>query len=114
MSAGEAQPRRVGTIVRLRPEMRAEYLRLHAAVWPAVERNITACNIANYTIFLHGDVLFAYFEYHGNDLEADLRRLAADEETRRWWTLTDPCQEPFPDAAPGKQWSDAVEVWHLD
>jgi L-rhamnose mutarotase len=106
--------RRVGSVIRLRPERREEYLRLHAAVWPQVEATIKDCNIANYTIFLNGDLLFGYFEYHGEDLDADLARMAADEPTRRWWALTDPCQERLPDAAPGRQWSDAVEVWHLE
>ena len=106
--------RRYGSVVRLRPERREEYLRLHAAVRPGVEATLTRCNISNYTIFLHGDLLFGYFEYHGDDVEADLGAIADDEETRRWWTLTDPCQERLPDAAPGRQWSDAVEIWHLD
>jgi L-rhamnose mutarotase len=113
MSALE-KPQRFAQVIRLRPERREEYLRLHGAVWPQVERTLTECGIANYTIFLHGDLLIGYFEYHGSDLEADLARVAADEETRRWWTFTDPCQERLPDARPGQQWSDAAEVWHLD
>ena len=112
--SGGRKVQRVGSVIRLRPERREEYLRLHAAVWPQVEATIKDCNIANYTIFLQGDLLFGYYEYHGDDLAADLERIAADETTRRWWTLTDPCQERLPDAAPGRQWSDAVEVWHLD
>jgi L-rhamnose mutarotase len=112
--AGTGAVQRFGTVVRLRPDKRAEYLRLHAAVWPAVERMITDCHIANYTIFLHGDLLFGYYEYHGDDIEADRRRMAADPETRRWWALTDPCQERLPDTAPGEQWATAREIWHLD
>jgi L-rhamnose mutarotase len=105
---------RRGSIIRLRPEMRDEYLRLHAEVWPAVEAAITASNIRNYSIFLHGDLLFAYYEYIGHDLDADLARIAADPATQRWWTLTDPCQERLPDAVPGEQWSAMTPVWHLD
>ena len=114
MSAGTGTVQRFGSVVRLRPQMRAEYLRLHAAVWPAVEQTIKDCHIANYTIFLHGDLLFGYFEYHGGDIEADRRAMAADPQTRAWWALTDPCQERLPDAGPGEQWSSAREVWHLD
>jgi L-rhamnose mutarotase len=105
---------RFGSVIRLRPGKREEYLRLHAAVWPEVEAMIKDCHLANYTIFLHDDLLIGYFEYHGDDLAADLDRMAEHEPTRRWWALTDPCQERLPDAAPGRQWSDAVEVWHLD
>jgi L-rhamnose mutarotase len=115
MTPAQQRPvRRVGSVVRLRPQWREEYLRLHAAVWPSVEQKIKDCNISNYTIFLHGDLLFGYYEYRGDDLDADLARMAADEETRRWWALTDPCQERLPDAGEGRQWSDADEVWHLD
>ena len=50
--------------------------------------------------FPAGDTLFGYFEYHGEDFAADIAAIAADEDTRRWWTLTDPCQESWPDAGP--------------
>jgi L-rhamnose mutarotase len=109
-----AEIRRIGTVIRLRPEHREEYLRLHEQVWPAVEATIRACNIRNYTIFLHGDLLFGYYEYLGDDLVADLARMAADPTTRRWWALTDPCQERLDSALPGQQWSELSQVWHLD
>ena len=101
-------------MIRLRPEHRAEYLALHAAVWPEVEATIRACNIRNYTIFLHENLLIGYFEYHGDDFEADQQRMAADPHTRRWWALTDRCQEQLPDARPGEQWSRLAQIWHLD
>ena len=59
-------------------------------MWPAVEAMITAANIRNYTIFLHGDMLFSYYEYIGADHAADQARIAADPATQRWWQLTDP------------------------
>ena len=36
--------------------------------------NDPACNIRNYTIFYREGVLFAYFEYHGEDFAADMAR----------------------------------------
>jgi len=53
---------RYASCIRLRPERREEYLELHAHVWPEVEAMIAAANIRNYTIFLHGDTLFSYYE----------------------------------------------------
>jgi L-rhamnose mutarotase len=106
-------PQRHAQIVGLLPEKREEYLRLHAAVWPEVEARITASNITNYSIFILGDLLISYFEYTGDDFEADMALMAADPATRRWWKLTDPCQVPVPDAAAGTIWADASEVWHL-
>jgi L-rhamnose mutarotase len=104
---------RHGSVIRLRPEHREEYLRLHRAVWPSVEDMIRRANIRNYTIFRHGDMLFSYFEYVGDDYAADMARIAADPETQRWWKLTDPCQESLSDPASGQWWTPIDEVWHL-
>lgn len=106
---------RLAQTIRLRPERREEYLALHREVWPGVEAALRQANVRNYSIFLSGDTLFGYFEYHGEDFAADMAAVAADEETRRWWALTDPCQEPWPDsnAGTGGQWSDLTEIWHL-
>ena len=58
--------------------------------------------------------LFAYLEYTGTNFDADMKRMAADPETQRWWKETDPCQSPLPDAAAkGKIWSDTKEVYFL-
>ncbi|GAA3233166.1 L-rhamnose mutarotase [Dactylosporangium siamense] len=103
--------RRYGSVIRLRPERREEYLRLHAEVWPSVEATLRAANIRNYTIFLHGDLLFGYYEYVGDDHDADQARIAADPTTQQWWALTDPCQEPVAD---GEWWAPMQEVWHLN
>lgn len=105
---------RYGSMIRLRPDKRDEYLELHANVWPAVEARIAASNIRNYTIFSRDDILFGYYEYVGDDLAADMAKIAADPETQRWWSLTDPCQERLPDAKDGEQWTTLTQVWHLD
>jgi L-rhamnose mutarotase len=105
--------KRLAQTIRLRPEKREEYLALHRSVWPGVEAALRVANIRNYSIFLRDDVLFAYFEYHGDDFEADLATVASDPETQRWWRLTDPCQEPWPDTGAGGNWSDLQEIWHL-
>ncbi|RAG84148.1 L-rhamnose mutarotase [Streptacidiphilus pinicola] len=105
--------KRIAQTTRLVPERREEYLALHSAVWPAVEAALHVAQIRNYSIFLHGDTLFAYYEYHGEDWDADLATIKADPETQRWWTFTDPCQEPWPDAPPGSRWTDLPEIWHL-
>ncbi len=106
--------RRYAMLIRLRPEGRETYLRLHAEVWPEVAATIRASQIRNYTIFLHGDLLIGYYEYHGRDHGADMARMAADAATQRWWALTDPCQEQLEDAPDGSWWAPADEVWHQD
>ncbi len=105
---------RYAQVIRLRPEDEAEYVRHHAEVWPAVLRTIADCNIRNYSIFLRNGLLYAYFEYHGADYAADMRKMAADPETQRWWSIMDPMQLPVADAAPGERWSQLKEVFHFD
>jgi len=109
-----APPQRRGQVIRLRPEHTEEYLRLHREVWPEILAMITACNLRNYSIYLHGDLLFSYFEYVGADFAADMARMAADPATQRWWALTDPCQEQVPGAAAGEWWTVLPEVFHHD
>ena len=104
--------KRYASVIRLRPEREQEYVRLHADVWPAVLEQITRSSITNYSIFLRDGYLFSYFEYVGENLDADMAAMADDPETRRWWALTDPCQQPLPSAAEGEHWSPMVEVFH--
>ncbi|HEY5457042.1 MAG TPA: L-rhamnose mutarotase [Acidothermaceae bacterium] len=104
---------RFGWVIGLRPEHRHEYLTLHADVWPDVEAMLTRANIRNYTIFVHGNLLFSYYEYCGIDHDADLARIAADPQTQRWWALTDPCQDRLAGAPDGMQWTPMAQVWHL-
>jgi L-rhamnose mutarotase len=106
-------------IIGLREEKLDVYRTLHTAVWPEVLRTIEACNIRNFSIYLRklddGEhYLFGYFEYIGANLEADQARMAADPATRRWWTLTEPCQKPVGNRDPGEWWANLEEVFHCD
>ena len=108
--------RRMGWIIGIRPEKIAEYQALHAAAWPAVLKTISDCGIRNYTIYLREpeNLLFAHLEYHGADFAADMARMAADETTRRWWALTDPCQQGLESRKEGEWWAPMIEVFHSD
>ncbi len=106
--------RRFASVIRLLPEKEDEYRRLHAAAWPEVLDAIAAAGIRNYSIFLRDGMLFSYFEYIGSDYAKGMAALARDEATRRWWTLTDPCQIPIDGAQEGEWWAEATEVFHTD
>jgi L-rhamnose mutarotase len=107
---------RMGMMIGIKPEMIDEYKRLHAAAWPAILKQIRDSNIRNYTIFLREpeNLLFGYWEYHGSDFEGDMAAMAADPETREWWTHTDPCQTPLASRKGDEQWSMMEEVFHTD
>ncbi|MEI6491121.1 MAG: L-rhamnose mutarotase [Verrucomicrobiota bacterium] len=118
-SMSQPTVRRYAWVTGLNPAKAAHYEHLHANPWPGVSRMIKECNIRNYSIYkreVEGKTyLFSYLEYTGTDFEADMKKMAADPETQRWWKETDPCQIPLPDAAAnGKIWSDAWEVFHLE
>lgn len=108
--------RKMAMVVGIRPEQIAEYRRLHAQVWPAVLERIRQSNIRNYSIFLREpeNLLFGYWEYHGDDFAADMAAIAADPETQRWWTLTDPCQRRLAGTPEGEQWAMMEQVFDLD
>ncbi len=107
------EARRFGQILKLRSEHRDEYVRQHAAVWPEVLEQIKRSNIRNYSIYLRDGILFAYFEYVGGDFAADMRAMAADPATQRWWALMEPMQEKWPTASAEEWWSNMTEVFHL-
>ena len=106
--------KRFGQIILLRPEGADEYIRYHAAVWPGVLAMISACHLENYSIYVKDNYLFTYFEYTGNDYEADMAKMAADPETRRWWDVVKPLMQPLETRKPGEFWSDMKEIFHLD
>jgi len=106
--------RRFGQVIGVRPEKLTYYLELHQNPWPGVLQKIKECNIRNYSIFLLDDhTLFAYFEYTGEDFEADMKRMASDPLTQSWWKETDPCQKSLsPDGS--DWWRSLPEIFHTD
>ena len=75
---------RYGQVIQLDPDSVARYKELHASVWPEVLATISACHLTNYSIFLREpeNLLFAYFEYVGEDFDADMAAMAADPVTQ--------------------------------
>lgn len=114
MSAHDRTVRRFGMAARLVPAKREEYLALHAEVWPQVEATITQCGIRNFTIFVLDDVILGYYEYVGDDYEADQALMAEDPVTQKWWSYTAPCQLPFREGSSSPNWEHFAEVWHQD
>ncbi len=106
--------KRIGEVIKIKPEELEKYKYHHENPWPEVNAMIKECNIQNYTIFHRGDYLFAYYEYVGDDFEADMAKMAADPKTQEWWDLVKPCQHPLEDRKEGEWWSSMEEVYRLD
>jgi L-rhamnose mutarotase len=106
--------RRFGQVIGVKADQVEAYERLHAETWPGVLAAIEAANIRNYSIFRHGELLFAYFEYVGDEFAADMKTMAANPMIQEWWARTDAMQEPFPERAAGDWWLTIPEIFHTD
>ena len=105
---------RIAAVIGLPPENVEVYERLHSDVWPGVLERLRLSNITNYSIYRHGDLLFSYMEYVGDDLEGDMAAVSADPTTQEWWTVCEPLQRPLEDRAEGEWWKELPEVFHLE
>lgn len=108
--------KRFSSVIGINPERITKYKQQHAAVWPEVLAMINSCNIRNYSIFLREpeNLLFSYFEYHGNDFAADMARMASDAKTQDCWKICGPCQAPLETRATSEWWAAMTEVFHCD
>ena len=76
---------------------------------------IQKCNMRNYSIFmLRDDTLFSYFEYIGDDFEADMEKMSSDPKTQEWWGICGPMQIPLSNRSKGEWWHSLKEVFHVD
>ena len=105
--------RRFGSIIKIKPEGCEEYIRWHANPMPGVNEMIKECNISNYSIFIRGDYLFSYYEYIGDNYEADMEKMAADPVTQKWWSVVKPLMQPLEDCEENEFWSEMQEIYYL-
>jgi len=68
--------------MKLKDDQVAEYKRRHDEIWPEMLAALRQAGMHNYSIFLHGDQLFAYLEVE--DFERMTQTLATDATNARW------------------------------
>ena len=105
---------RFGDVIRVPAEKYAEYIEKHDNIWPGIVEKMQKAHIENFTIFHRDGYLFKYFEYTGEDYEADMQVLAEDEEHRQWLEFTAVCQKPVDSAKEDEWWAPMKEIFHLD
>lgn len=93
--------------MRVKPEAVDRYRREHEAVWPEVLHACKRAGISNYSIFMAGTELVAYFE--SDDPKGALEALAKDPVMHRWWAHMEDVMAQAPEDA-----NDYDEVFHLD
>jgi len=97
--------KRVGSLIKVRPEFEERYIILHKHTFPGVLESIKKSNIRNYSIFLLDGILFSHYEYVGVNFDADMKAIG-DETTKEWWKLTDPMQEPLSTRKKDEWWAE--------
>ena len=78
-------------ITKLKPDMVAQYIALHDQIWPEVVALGHAAGLRNYSIHRVGVYLFSYFEYDGNDYEADMAWKNSHDIVKQWQAATSAC-----------------------
>lgn len=109
----ETITKRVGGLIKVRPEFEERYIILHKHTFSGVLESIKRSNIRNYSIFLLDGILFSHYEYVGNNFDADMKAIG-DETTKEWWKLTDPMQEPLPTRKEGEWWAGMDLIYRWD
>ena len=107
--------KRVGMVIGLKPDKIAEYKKLHADSNHGVRDLLTKYNMQNFSIYLHQIegkwYEFGYYEYVGDDFEADMAKLDAEPRNKAWLAICDPMQIPLKGE---KSWAVMEEVYHND
>ncbi len=104
--------KRVGMVVGIKPEVIEEYKRLHADDNPGVRDLLTKYHMHNFNIFLQEIdgkwYEFGYYEYTGDDFEADMAELDKEPRNIEWLKVCDPMQVPLPGAG---GWTEMERVY---
>jgi len=95
---GHKNVKRVGMVVKLKPEVIDEYKELHADGNKGVRDLLEKYNMRNFSIFLvqladSNWYEFAYYEYWGDNLDEDMKKLAEEPRHIEWLSKCDPMQE---------------------
>ena len=83
-------------VIRLKPDMKEQYLALHDRTWDEVMAAMYKHNMRDFTVWLHEEsgLMFHQFVYIGTDFTSDMAAVGNDRTVRFWWTFCEPCQEP--------------------
>jgi L-rhamnose mutarotase len=105
--------KRIGFLLKVKPEMIEEYRRRHEQVWPEMREALSRTGWHNYSLFLRSDgTLFGYFETP-DSFAAALEAMSREEVNARWQAEMAPFFEGTGDAA-DTMMEELVEVFHLD
>ena len=92
--------KRVGMVIKIKPEYIEEYKAVHSDSNAGVRDLLIKANMRNFSIFLHqmddGNWYeFGYYEYTGDDFEADMATLDKHPRNIEWLKICNPMQIPL-------------------
>jgi L-rhamnose mutarotase len=85
--------KRIATLTKLKPGCGEAYKKIHDEIWEGVVQAAHEANMRNFTIFRHGDYLFSYYEYIGDDFDADMAQKNALPISPKWQAATGALRE---------------------
>lgn len=106
--------KRVGFLLKVRPDKIEEYKARHQEVWPDMLDALRRTGWHNYSLFLRPDgLLFGYFEAE-ESFQASLDGMAKEEVNARWQQSMAPFFENLGGAQADEAMQQLEEVFHLD
>ncbi|HEX9439349.1 MAG TPA: L-rhamnose mutarotase [Roseiflexaceae bacterium] len=106
--------KRIGFVLKVKPDRLAEYQRHHEQVWPDMLQALRDAGWHNYSLFARDDgLLFGYFETP-QSLQAAQARMAEQEVNTRWQEFMAPFFESPSNARPDELFVELTEIFHLD
>ncbi len=106
--------KRVGFLLKVKPDRLEEYKARHRAVWPEMQDALRRAGWHNYSLFMREDgLLFGYFETP-DSFQAALGDMAKEEVNARWQDYMAPFFESLTGAHADQSMLELEEVFHLD
>lgn len=104
---------RVGSIFKIKPELKDGYKKAHDKIWPELARAIKNVGLRNYSIFFRKDgTLFSYLET--DNYERSMAKLSKMDVAKRWWKYMDKYFVKESESRLGPETEMLEEVFHLD
>ena len=104
---------RYGFVFRIVPELKEDFKKAHAEIWPELKKEIKNVGINNYTHFYRNDgLIFAYFE--SDDQGKSLAELVKKEIRTKWEIYMDKYFVKDDRSYLGPEATVIEEIFHLD
>lgn len=106
--------KRIGFLLKVKPDRLEEYKQHHRQVWPEMLQALREAGWHNYSLFVREDgLLFGYFETPHSLHEAQAL-MARTEINTRWQEFMAPFFESPNNARPDEMFLELTEIFHQD